>query len=327
VHVEADGSGDYATLEEGIQNVPEGAVLLLGPGTYHLDRLLTVDGMPFIARPLHLAGAGMDETEIVYSGTSYILRFEGEGPFVVEDITFRYEGGDNGYAVVVTGGEARFNRCRFAGTSEVDTTGVLFSEDATGIVGLLFSGNATGRVQSSEAVGNYYGIQVTGEAQVVIEDSTFTRNQSGIVYADNASGTVRGNTCHDNYAGIAITPDAEPTVEGNVCTNNQVGITYVGTEETIEEGAGGIARSNTCRENQAGIAVTYAHPHLEGNICSDNSLIGISLSEGAGGTAVDNECARNGRTGILIVEGVDPDLELGDNRCYDNGEVDIDDQR
>ncbi|MBN1813351.1 MAG: hypothetical protein JXA14_16060 [Anaerolineae bacterium] len=55
IRLKADDSKGYATLEEAIRDAPEGSTLVLDPGTYRLEEPLE------IRKPLHLAGAGMDE--------------------------------------------------------------------------------------------------------------------------------------------------------------------------------------------------------------------------------------------------------------------------
>jgi hypothetical protein len=59
VQLNADGSGDYASLPEAVAAVSPGAVIHLSAGTFKLASPLAID------KPLQLIGAGMNETEIV----------------------------------------------------------------------------------------------------------------------------------------------------------------------------------------------------------------------------------------------------------------------
>ena len=105
----ADGSGDYPTLEEAVRSAPSGATIHLGPGIYRVERRLNV------RKAVHLTGAGMDATEIVSEAEGYVVLFSGDGPFVVDDITFRHTGEAAASVVVVQSKDVTFSRCRFTG--------------------------------------------------------------------------------------------------------------------------------------------------------------------------------------------------------------------
>jgi parallel beta-helix repeat protein len=216
--------------------------------------------------------------------------------------------------VSVTGGEANFRRCRFTGA--VGTEGV----------GLVFAGNATGVVQECEGVDNYHGIAVAGGARPRLENNVYRHNGSGIVYWGDAGGMAIRNDCSENdFVGIGIMRNAQPTLERNVCADNGLaGIWYMGGPEGGDPG--GVARGNECAGSEAGIFVQQAHPTLEQNVCTGN-LHGINYAENGGGVARQSECAHNEMAGIHVAEAADPDLELVDNNCHDNGEADMDDRR
>jgi ABC-type transport system substrate-binding protein len=78
IRVEADGSGDYPTLQDALNNAPEGAMILLGAGTHRVEELIMVGGEPYVSRSVHLVGAGVDDTEIVGHAVAHVLRFEGD---------------------------------------------------------------------------------------------------------------------------------------------------------------------------------------------------------------------------------------------------------
>lgn len=307
IRVEANGSGDYATLEEAVDEGPKGVPIALGPGTHYLDEPLS------IRRPIRLMGTGMDETEIVGDSQGYVIEFSGNGPFVAEDITFRHEGEEPADVVVVRRGEIAFARCRF--------TGGIYAEGELATGGLQLNGNTTGVVQDCEVVENMIGILVQDRAEPTLEGNTVTDNEGGgIIYWNDAGGIARGNDCSWNGWGIILGAQAQPTLEENVCSNNDYqGIMYYGQ-------AGGTARRNECSSNgYGGIAVTeQAQPVLEENVCKDNALSGIYYTGEAGGVARGNECSGN-RWGIYLEESADP--ELIDNNCHDNTEADVQDDR
>jgi parallel beta-helix repeat protein len=305
--VEADGSGHYATLEEAVESAPEEVPIELGAGTFYLEDPLD------IRRPITLVGAGMDETEIVSEG-EYLVRFNGAGPFVVEDITFRHEGRDAADVVMVRDGEISFTRCRF--------TGAIYDEDEDfGGVGLRLEGDTTGSVQDCEVVENMVGIALADNSEPTLEGNAVTDNEGfGIAYWDRTGGVARGNDCSWNGSGIGVGSRAEPLLEENTCTNNTYdGIWYYGY-------GGGTASRNECSENgYDGIgAGDLAQPTLEENICQDNAEVGIAFFDESGGVARGNECSGS-LYGIYVAATADPDLV--DNDCHDNSEANVLDER
>lgn len=253
IRVDADDSNDSPRLVEAVRLAPDGATILLGPGTYRLAEPLD------IRKPLRLVGTGMDETEIVSNVEGYAIRFSGKGPFAAEGITFRHAGTEMADVVVVQGGEVSFARCRFTG---------LFSEwgeDAR--VGLRLWGETTGIVRECMAVGNYAaGILVEGQSRPTLEGNICTDNGAGIAYFENASGTAYQNKCLRNGEGISVNQHARPMLERNVCSDNTTfGIHYLGE-------AGGVICQNECARNWVGIFLTgSADPNMENNNCHGNA--------------------------------------------------------
>jgi len=304
-HLAADGSGHYATLEEAIQNVPDGAVIQLGTGIFFVAGPLDID------KPVRLVGVGIENTAIVGQVGDYVVRFVGEGPFAAEGITFLRKGQAVGDVVIVEGGEIAFVGCQFAG-------GVDEGDQGMGI-GLRLEGNTTGLVKDSTVTENdSMGIAVRDQAQPRLESNAVINNRGvGIGYFDEAGGMAFQNQCTRNVVGVYLDQLAEPTLTENVCVNNHWdGIAYWGD-------AGGLARRNTCTGNEkTGIYIGgQARPLLEGNVCSDNEGIGIVFVGQAGGLAHQNECSRNQLHGIVVDEEAHPTLEK--NVCADNQEAGI----
>ncbi|TET49471.1 MAG: hypothetical protein E3J64_09615, partial [Anaerolineales bacterium] len=149
ISIQADGSGDYATLEEAVRRAPHSATIRLGPGTYPLEERLNV------RRSLRLEGSGMDETEIVSTAAGYVIRFTGDGPFAASDLTIHRTGSLPGAGGVIRGGEIEFARCRITGAAPAYEY-----EDRAG---LWMMGETTGLVQDCVVEQNdSLGIYVTG---------------------------------------------------------------------------------------------------------------------------------------------------------------------
>lgn len=352
LRLEADGSGDYFTLEEAVQHASPGAIIALGRGTYRLAKPLD------IYQSLRLVGESADQTKIVSAAEGYVVGIDGADFFVAEDITFRHEGEEEADVVIVQGGEATFTRCHFTGAVYVEgegkkgvglriqgnttgvvqdcvamenaTMGILVEEHArptlernvctnNTLVGIAYSNDAGGAARQNRCSGNLMGIYVDNRAQPTLVENVCADNEkSGIAYRGNSGGGARQNECSRNgQEGIYVGEQARPTLEGNVCTNNaEAGITYW-------DNASGVARQNECLENRRGIYVDeLASPTLEGNICTANENSGITYAGAASGVARQNECSRNGLAGIYVDEQARPTLE--NNLCMDNIKVGID---
>jgi parallel beta-helix repeat protein len=330
----ADGSGDCVSLEAAVEAAPAGSTIRLGPGTYRLEERLEVD------KALRIAGAGMDQTEIVSEEWLYVVQFSGDDISHVEDISFRHEGDKVADVVRVTGGEVNFSRCRFTGAVR---TGEGSVAPGAGSAGLRFGDQAQGVVRDCEAVGNgSVGILVE-DAQPTLEGNSCVGNAlAGIVYLRSAGGTAQRNNCSDNGYGILVVEQADPELRENICAGNGYGILVGGQahpelrENTCVDNEGfgiiytgeawGTATGNQClRNGGTGIFVREeAQLELEENVCANNVRTGITFSHNSGGYAHRNACYENG-IGIHITETADPVLE--DNHCYDNTEANIMDER
>lgn len=354
IHLRAGGGGDYASLDKAVRGIPDGATVVLGPGTYRLAEPLDID------KPLRLVGAGMDQTMIVSAAEGYVICLTGDGPFVFEDITFRHDSEVEADVVVVQGGEVAFARCRFSGATKVGE-----EAEERYRAGLWIRGDASGLVQACEFVGNHnVGIAVGEQARPILEHNFCIDNTAvGIGYQDEAGGEARGNDCLRNGRyGISVRNHAQPTLERNLCADSgEAGVAYfegargaARQNECVWNGAhgirvddqaqpelegnlcvdhaeagiaysddaSGVARSNKCAGNRVGIVVgNEAKPALEQNICGGNVEDGIAFLDSAGGMAYENECSENGRYGIYVAGTASPSLM--DNSCHDNGEEDI----
>jgi parallel beta-helix repeat protein len=300
--VAPDGSGNFRSLEEAVQQARPGAVIYLKAGIHRLKHPLVID------KPLTLIGEGMETTRIVCDGEGCVVEFSGDGLFSARDLAFVHEGTKWGDAVRANKGEVQFYRCLFTG-------GVWDEANQRGGSGLWLYGTARGDVRECVASGNEgTGIQVSGEAQPTLEGNTCRENKwSGIGFGGSAAGTARQNTCASNEKhGIYVGEQAQPTLEGNTCQENKkAGIAYFGR-------AAGTARQNTCVGNEYhGIYVDeQAQPTLEGNTCRENKGDGIAYYGSASGTARNNLCTANKFHGIGVHKQAQSTLE--GNTCREN---------
>ena len=300
IRLEADGSGEYATLEEAVQAAPSGGSIFLGAGTYTLEQPLDID------KPLRLVGADADRTEVVSEAEGYVVRYIGDGVFAAEDITFRHEGDAVADVVVVEMGEIALSNCSFVGAVSQDA----LNGDRS--AGLLIQGETTGIVEGCTATENGDGIRVADSAEVTLKRNLCADNIVGITFSDNSGGIALDNhSSWNSYIGIEVSGSTQPTLEHNWCNSNMAG----GIVFTSD--AGGVARLNQCSENAgAGIMVLFqAEPTLERNTFTDNSWAGIYYSGSSGGVAFQNDCS-GGDHGIEVGGQAQPTLDR--NLCTDN---------
>lgn len=304
IRLAADGSGDYPGLAEAVAAVQPGSTIYLDPGMYQLASTLILE------KPLSLIGAGMDATYIVGQVEDYLVYASGPGPFVMHDITFRFEGTGRVPVVTVRDGEIDILRCRFTGEGLAD---------GEGGDGLLMAGSTTGSVRDSRFEQNgLHGIELQEQAQPALENNLLANNrQNGIAYFGASGGVASGNTCTGNELhGISVLEEAAPLLEGNVAeANEQVGIRIAGTSTAT-------VRQNEARSNGLhGFLISdQAQATLEGNLSNGNTQVGISFLGSAAGVARQNQCAEN-NWGIFVQDAANP--ELVDNQCQGNAVADI----
>ena len=298
VHIAADGSGDYPSLEEALAAVPPESTILLDPGTYRLKHKLEID------KTISLRGAGMDQTIVVGDDATYVIRFTGPGKFTLQGITLRYEGTPWANVVSVQDGDIDFSDCSFTG-------GVYDDNEDKGGAGLFTSGNTTGDIADCRSEDNgLHGFNLRDDSNLTLERNTCSNNsQVGIAYWQNSGGLAKENSCLNNgYNGFEVADQAQPTLEGNTCQGN----TYQGIR--FEGNSRGVVRENQIMQNgQHGIRLGGdAAPTLESNIVKDNQENGIAYFGNAGGTARQNEISGNLEC-ITVEENANP--ELIDNSC------------
>lgn len=347
IRIRADGDGDYPSLQEALDEAPEGATIMLSAGSYHQSRPLRV------TRPISLIGDGANASVVVGDSADVVMSVAVSGIFRMADIGFHYQGEGPADVVVIEAGSIEISGCTFSGAVE--------SPSRQSWAGLRIAGKTEGAVRDCLSAGNTgEGITVDGEATIRLESNRCTSNkgcgiafigstsgeasendcsgngQAGIVVAGEACPVLRANVCRGNSLagilflersaglawandcsansmyGIQVLGQAAPALESNTCTGNMdSGIAYFGS-------TAGTAKGNTCDENQKyGIYVGgQAAPTLESNTCTGNKDSGIAYLGSSGGTAKGNTCTGNEKDGISVAEQANPTLES--NTCSTN---------
>lgn len=302
VQVATDGSGDYRTLPEAVEAVAPGSTIRLTAGSHQLPHWpLEID------KPLTLIGEGRDLTEIVGGPVSATVIVSGTD-FMARDLAFRYVSAEEGDAVLVRGGRATFENCRF--------TGAVIAEDGDVHAGLRVQQGAQVTVEGCEAVDNAgAGIRVEEGSDAIIKTCTCSDNGKMGISLRDATADVRDNVCERNgYSGIAASGATHATVENNLVSENiETGIVFFDESD-------GMVRGNTATKN--GYHGITAHdtsaPTVEANVCAENEEAGIRIVDLSTALVHGNECYGNGLSGIIVVDAAMPTVE--DNSFHDNGE-------
>ena len=254
VQVNADGSGDYPTIEAAVANIDTGTTIFLGPGQFVVSDTLVVDFS------FNLVGSGINQTAVTCKNTVLVVD---SVSFSAQDLTFLCTGtADSAHGVVSQDATVDFQRCRFAG-------GVRVGED--GGDGLYLLGTTAATVSDCAAESNdLNGIELADTADATLTGNTCINNgQAGMIFFDDATGSLSDNTCSNNAAdGIALLDNATALVEKSLCTDNgQAGIYFGHTSS-------GTCRTNECSNNQWGI---YIDPTANPTIAGDNILHGNTV--------------------------------------------------
>jgi len=309
-------------LVRAIQEIKEGGEITLQPGEYRLRSILS------FYKSLTIAGAGYEETVIVYEGSgSELIWFTGSGLLSIRDVSLRYSGSAKLPVVIRASGELRLTRCLVSGGVGKDGkyigAGIVVDENARAVIseclivdneaGVMVRPKAEARVEFCKFIANAdSGLIVRGTCEV--RHSEFLRNLKHGIYADGEGRLIaRNNTCEGNtYSGIALLGSAQGEVERNTCRNN--GLHGIGAQDQSRL----VARNNTCEGNkQSGIALLgSAQGEVERNTCRNNGYYGIGAQDQSRLVARNNTCEGNEMSGIALFDSVQGEIE--GNQCANN---------
>lgn len=152
-------------------------------------------------------------------------------------------------------------------------------------------------IQSSDLFANEIGIRLVGSrATATISDSDFRDSKQSAIWV--ALATENPDS------------DSDIRIHDNRFSGGRDGIVAVNIRADI--------RGNRVRRfSHAGISLLDARANVVGNQVLDSKGIGIHVSRLRNSTVFDNEVARNGQIGILIVDA--HGLQVDRNQVYQNG--------
>ena len=173
--INADGSGDLATLEEAIAFAAGGSTIELSAGEFIVVQTLEVD------KPLTINGAGIEQTRILSEAPSASLNYSGEGRFTLQDLTIMHRGDFAADIITVRSGELDLANCRLQGARP--------SAEANYGAGLFVLNESVVHTSNCEINDNGgVGVQVIHDAQITLQDSIISGNGAGILFDGNSSG-------------------------------------------------------------------------------------------------------------------------------------------
>jgi parallel beta-helix repeat protein len=180
--------------------------------------------------------------------------------------------------------------------------------------GISFNGSTSGTSQGNSCIANQSsGISLHQDAHPLLSNNNCRENQrSGIRFIGTRQGKAYNNICTLNRTnGIEVSDQASAELLENTCrSNKECGIHYSASD--------GVARSNICETNAAGIAIDgEGRVIIEANTCSENTYAGISLGSEARPIVTKNRCLNNKQYGVSIMS-EDPRATIQSNVCTHN---------
>ncbi len=155
------------------------------------------------------------------------------------------------------------------------------------------------------------GIQVYANNNLIACNGC-NNNDNGIVVG-GSNNIITSNTCNGNLAAIhTVGNSSMNAIIGNTCNNGEIGIQASGSQNTFQdnvcigneeygidavEGDSCVISSNLCSNNYNGIRASNLNKcTIVGNVCNDNSRVGILLLNSNRNNVIGNTCMRG--TGI-----------------------------
>jgi len=304
----ADLTGDYETIQQGIDETPDGFVLLVCAGHYYEE--LIASGRDVTIR----AEEGPEVTTIDGDGAGQVLRVISGSDVALEDFTVT--GGAGGLGGGVFCGDSTFGASGnvFDVNAATDSGGALYANDCslwldgntwtgnTAVVsgGAIYAIGSGGLINNNDVSGNTAfegGGLVAFNGNVAIEGNSFVGNEATTIDEDTwgaGSGgggvwirggpSLVGNTISDNVSqynggGIWIL-QGTGLVDGNTISGNH----------SFEDGGGiytnhcsTMFTNNTVTDNVANDDAGGVRVYVGSMTVADNTFIGNSAGDDGGG--------------------------------------------
>lgn len=225
-HVALDGSGDFVSIQEAIDQARDGDTILIHAGHYTED--VTVHSK----ERLKVLGEDRDHVRVTglnRVGTLHVGKWPyGSTNVEISGLTIQQHGGlgvgiFNGQDVILRNlqvnglvfgqqvQKVRIENCVVGGS---ETTGLAFADSHATLLGNVIHDND-------------HGVAVGGTSIVHLERNVVTRSLfEAVVVADQGRATLLSNTFVKNGGGVTFQDDATGRVEGNIIDGGHVGVTW-----------------------------------------------------------------------------------------------------
>ena len=301
--INADGSGDLATLEEALAFAAGGSTIELSAGEFIVVQTLDID------RPLTISGAGMEQTTILSEAPSAAVNYEGDGPLALRDLTITHRGGFAADIISVRSGLLDLADCRLQGA--------LSSAQANFGAGLFVLNDSVAKVTNCEITNNGgVGVEIIHEAQIAVQDSVISGNAAGFLFDGSSSGQITGSVIEGNEeGGILVFALARPEIADNLIQDN----TGYGIRYQLDDAVQGIVRDNELLNNNVSgpgatgtdiVVFDSFAPRLTGNTCHGGEDLAL-----ASGAAANVSADPSGIIFFNTAVGRPDNLVLEDNDC------------
>lgn len=233
-HVALDGSGDFTSIQDAIDQAASGDTIMIKAGSYSED--VTVhsrDGLSII-------GDGMDQvtlTGLKRVGTLHI----GKWPYGATNVTIQ------GLSVIQHGGLGIgiFNGSGIV-LKNIRVNGMVFSQQVQNVhlkdcvigesetTGVAFA-DSTGTLIDNIIYRNDHGVAIGGKSDITIQRNVITRNlYEAVLLTDQSKARLIQNTLVDNGGGAAFQDETQAEVQGNIISKSTVGLLFFpGTHTTL----------------------------------------------------------------------------------------------
>lgn len=254
VVVARDGSGQYTSIQDAIDDAKSGDTIRIKAGEYPEDVTIhSKDG-------LRLIGEGVEKVKVLGRervGVFHIGKWPyGATQIEISGMTIHEHGGHamgifNGKGIVLRDvringmlfgqqvQDVRIERCRIGGS---ETTGVQFA-DSQAILedntihdndhGVTVAGKSDIRLERNVITRNLFeGVIVTDSAKAVLVSNTITKNGGGVAFLNTAQGEASGNVIGLNQVGFLIAPSSHPILSYNAVHSSEHNYIKAGVEPT-----------------------------------------------------------------------------------------------